>query len=59
MHNTYRRDRRRPLTNPERDQRRAAQRQLVTAAVEQLRSSEGWRGYLRARRHFHDYSPLI
>src|ERR1700760_545278 len=47
---------RRPLSDAEREQRRAEQRQLVTDAVEQLRSSDGWRGYLRARRHFHTYS---
>jgi hypothetical protein len=47
---------RRPLSDAEREQRRAEQRQLVTDAVEQLRSSDGWRGYLRARRHFHAYS---
>ena len=56
MPSTYRR---RAPTDAEREQRRAEQRQLVTEAVEQLRSSEGWLSYLRARRHFHDYSLLI
>jgi hypothetical protein len=60
MPSSYRRNhRRRSLSDAERDQRRAQQRQLVTDAVEQLRSSEGWLGYLCARRRFHDYSPLI
>jgi hypothetical protein len=48
---------RRQLTGEEREQRRAQQRELVKASVEQLRSSEGWRAYLRARRTFHSYTP--
>jgi hypothetical protein len=39
----------RSLTEADRDARRAKQRELMAAAVEQLRCSEGWRGYLRAR----------
>ena len=46
----------RQLTDEEREQRRAEQRALITASVEQLRSSDGWRAYLRARRTFRSYS---
>jgi antirestriction protein ArdC len=46
----------RQLTDAEREQRRAEQRALVKDSVEQLRSSDGWRAYLRARRTFHSYS---
>ena len=57
MPNTNRRHRsRRPLSDTEREQRRARQRQLVADAVERLRSSDGWRSYLRARQTFHNYS---
>jgi antirestriction protein ArdC len=48
--------RRRQLTDQEREQRRAEQRALITASVEQLRTSSGWRAYLKARRTFHSYS---
>jgi antirestriction protein ArdC len=47
---------RRQLTDEEREQHRAQQRELVKDSVEQLRSSEGWRSYLRTRRTFHSYS---
>jgi len=47
---------RQPLTDEQRAQRRAEQRNLVTASVEQLRSSAGWQAYLKARRTFHSYS---
>ena len=47
---------RQPLTDAEREQRRAEQRELVKASIEQLRRSEGWQAYLRARRAFHTYS---
>jgi antirestriction protein ArdC len=47
---------RRPLTDRERDARRAEQRALVTAAIEQLRSSEGWQAYLKGRARFRAYS---
>jgi hypothetical protein len=47
---------RRPLTDEEREARRAAQRELVRASIEQLRSSEGWQAYLKARRRFPSYS---
>ena len=44
------------LTDAEREQRRAADREFVQQAVEQLRSSEGWQRWLTTRRHFHVYS---
>ena len=47
---------RRPLTDEEREARRAAQRELVCASIEQLRSSDGWQAYLNARRRFPSYS---
>jgi GAF domain-containing protein len=45
-----------PLTDEQREQRRAEQRTLVEASIEQLRSSDGWQAYLKARRTFHGYS---
>jgi antirestriction protein ArdC len=48
---------RRSLTDEERDARRALQRELVTASIEQLRSSEGWCAYLKTRSAFRSYSP--
>ena len=48
--------RRRPLTDAEREQRRAEDRQTAMAAVEALKSSEGWTAWLRVRRRFHAYS---
>lgn len=47
---------RRSLTDEEREVRRAAQRELVRASIEQLRSSDGWQAYLNARRRFPAYS---
>jgi hypothetical protein len=47
---------RRPLTDAQREARRAAQRELVRASIEQLRSSDGWQAYLHARRRFPSYS---
>jgi antirestriction protein ArdC len=44
------------VSDEEREQRRAQQRELVTASIEQLRLTEGWAGFLRARRAFHSYS---
>jgi hypothetical protein len=40
---------RRPLTDEEREQRRAEQRELVIASIEQLRTSDGWQAYLNTR----------
>ena len=47
----------RSLTEQEREQRRAQQRDLTRASIEQLRSSDGWRSWLRARARFRSYSP--
>jgi hypothetical protein len=44
------------LTDAERAERRRADRAFARQAVEQLRSSEGWRRWLISRRHFHSYS---
>jgi antirestriction protein ArdC len=51
------RHRRPNLSDAEREQRRAEQRELVRASIEQLRSSDGWQAYLKARRRLHTYSP--
>jgi hypothetical protein len=49
---------RRPvLTEEQRAQRRAEQRELVVASIEQPRSSSGWRAYLAGRARFRSYSP--
>jgi antirestriction protein ArdC len=48
---------RRSLTDEEREERRVQQRELVTASIEQLRTSDGWRAYLRTRTAFRSYSP--
>ncbi len=45
-----------PLTDAEREQRRVQDRQTAMAAVEALKSSDGWRAWLRVRRRFHTYS---
>jgi hypothetical protein len=49
----------RPETEAERQERREADRQRSAAAVEALKSSEGWRAWLRTRSRFHHYTPLI
>ena len=47
----------RPALTPDgREQRRAEQRELVRASIEQLRTSDGWQAYLKARRRFSSYS---
>jgi antirestriction protein ArdC len=43
-------------TAEEREQRRAAERELAERAVEELRTSAGWQRWLGVRRHFHRYS---
>jgi len=43
-------------TAEEREQRRAAERELAERAVEEVRTSAGWQRWLRVRRHFHRYS---
>lgn len=48
--------RRRKMTEEERAQRRAEERELMASAIEQLRSSEGWRQWLEVRHRFHAYS---
>jgi antirestriction protein ArdC len=50
------RKRHRALSDEERAEKRAAERELMAKAIEQLRSSEGWQRWLRVRRHFHSYS---
>ena len=45
-----------PLSDEERQRRRTQQRELVTASVQQLRSTAGWRRYLATRRAFRSYS---
>ena len=47
---------RRTLTDEEREQRHGEQRELVRASIEQLRSSDGWQAYLKARARFRSYS---
>jgi antirestriction protein ArdC len=47
---------RKSLSEEERAAKRAAERELMAEAIEELRSSEGWQRWLRARRHFHTYS---
>jgi hypothetical protein len=47
---------RRSLSDEDREARRAAQRELVRASIEQLRTSDGWQAYLTARRRFPSYS---
>ena len=53
MSTTYRRRR---LSEPEREQRRKAERERVKEAVEQLLTSEGWQRWVRARSMFRHYS---
>ncbi len=53
---TTRRSKRPPLTDEERDARRAAERELMQEAVDALLDSDGWQRWLSVRRHFHTYS---
>ncbi len=48
-----------PLSEEERAERRRGDREYARAAVERLRSSEGWQQWLASRRHFHTYSLVI
>jgi antirestriction protein ArdC len=48
--------RRRKLSEEERAEKRAAERELAAKAIEELRSSEGFQRWLFARRRFHRYS---
>ncbi|MBS0548342.1 MAG: hypothetical protein JSR24_11370, partial [Proteobacteria bacterium] len=49
-------ERRRTVAEDRRAARRAVDRDRMREAVEALRSSEGWKRWLRVRRHFHSYS---
>lgn len=53
-----RRARRAPLTEAQRAERRAADRERIEHAVRLLRTSEGWQTWLRARAAFRNYSAL-
>jgi len=44
------------LSEAEREERRAVERELVERAVEELRTSTGWQRWLAVRRHFRQYS---
>jgi N-terminal domain of anti-restriction factor ArdC len=44
------------MSEEERAERRAAEREQMREAVEALRTSEGWQRWLKVRRHFHTYS---
>ncbi len=45
-----------PLTDAQRAERRAADREYARQAIEALRSSEGWQRWLSTRARFHTYS---
>ena len=47
---------RRALSEEERAEKRAAERELAAKAIDELRSSEGWQRWLSVRRRFHRYS---
>ncbi|MFP5389107.1 MAG: ArdC family protein [Thermoleophilia bacterium] len=47
---------RRTLSDEQRAEKRAAERELAAKAIEELRSSEGWQRWLSGRRQFHRYS---
>ncbi len=47
---------RKPLSDQEREQRRAADRERVKQAAQELLCSEGWARWVRARQLFHRYS---
>lgn len=49
---------RRPLTEEERAARRAADTARIEQAVRELRTTEGWQRWLKARAAFHRYSAL-
>ena len=46
-------------TDSEREERRQAERKLLTDAVTQLKTSEGWTRWLRIRRCFHSYCFVV
>ncbi len=45
-----------PLTDAERAEKRAADREYTKQAIEALRTSDGWRRWLTTRASFHRYS---
>jgi antirestriction protein ArdC len=47
---------RRPQSEDERAERRAAEREQMREAIEALGTSDGWQRWLKVRRHFHTYS---
>jgi antirestriction protein ArdC len=49
--------RRRQLTDDERAERRARERELMESAVRSLLTSEGWQQWVRVRAMFRQYSP--
>src|SRR4029079_12731870 len=49
---------RRPLSDDERAARRATDTERIEQAVRDLRTSDGWQRWLRARAAFHRYSAL-
>lgn len=49
----------RQLTDAEREQRRAQDRETSIAAVRALQSSAGWQTWLKVRRRFYTYTLLI
>lgn len=46
----------RALTDDQRAERRAQDRETAMAAVRALETSDGWKGWLKVRRRFHSYS---
>jgi hypothetical protein len=49
----------RTLSEQDRAERRARERELVRTSVERLRSSEGWQQWLQTRSRFRTYTALI
>lgn len=50
------RTKRQPLTDEQRAERRAQERERMQNAIEELRSSDGWQTWLATRSRFHRYS---
>lgn len=48
--------RKRPLTDEQRAERRAQDRETAQRAVAELKTSAGWQRWLRVRQSFHFYS---
>jgi len=49
----------RKLTSEEREERRRRDRERLERATRELLSSEGWKGWLRARSTLHSYTLII